>query len=128
MREKRAKTILSTQNGMNIYRGGTQGILSCDTRSLGDRRGAAAGETEVKINAPELLELALRRKRRKCMIVTGAMGDPYQSCERDYKLMRDCLSMIDRYGFGIVIQTKSELILRDLDFLQIITLSGGWQL
>ncbi|MGP1349500.1 MAG: SPL family radical SAM protein [Stomatobaculum sp.] len=118
MREKEAKTILSTQNGMNIYRGGTDGLLSYDTRNAGDRRREEGSGAEVKINAPQLLEVALRRKRSKCMIVAGALGDPYQPEEAERKLMRRCLELIDRYGFGVTIQTKSDLLLRDLELLK----------
>ncbi len=75
-------------------------------------------DIEVKINAPELLEQALRSKRKKCMIATGAMCDPYMHCEKTLKLTRKCLEIIDRYGFGLAIQTKSSEILRDLDLLK----------
>ena len=74
-------------------------------------------DIEVKRNAPELLEEALRRKRKKCMIGTGAMCDPYMHCEERLGLMRRCLEIIDRYGFGAAVQTKSDRILRDLDLL-----------
>jgi len=75
-------------------------------------------DIEVKINAPELLETALRKKRRKCMIGTGSMCDPYMHIENKLRLTRRCLEIIDCYGFGLSIQTKSDLILRDLDILQ----------
>ena len=72
----------------------------------------------VKVNAPKLLEDALRRKRKRCMIGTGAMSDPYLPIEKELKLTRKCLELIDEYGFGLAIQTKSDLILRDLDLLK----------
>jgi len=74
-------------------------------------------DIEVKMNAPELLEQALRKKRKKCMIGTGAMSDPYLHAEEKLQLTRRCLELIDRYGFGLCIQTKSDRILRDLDLL-----------
>jgi DNA repair photolyase len=74
-------------------------------------------DVEVKINAPELLEQALRRKRKKCMIGTGAMGDPYIHLEEELQLTRNCLELVRDYGFGLAIQTKSARILRDLDLL-----------
>ena len=74
-------------------------------------------DIEVKRNAPELLEHALRRKRKKCMIGTGAMCDPYMHCEEKLGLMRRCLEIIDRYGFGAAVQTKSDRVLRDLELL-----------
>lgn len=75
----------------------------------------------MKKNGPELLEQALRRKRKRCMIGTGAMSDPYQPLEKELRLTRRCLELIDEYGFGLAIQTKSDLILRDLDLLKSIS-------
>lgn len=75
-------------------------------------------DIEVKKNAPELLERALRAKRKKCMIGTGAMCDPYMHCEEELGLTRQCLEIIDRYGFGLAIQTKSCRILRDLELFK----------
>lgn len=75
-------------------------------------------DIEVKQNAPELLEKALRSKRKKCMIGTGAMCDPYMHCEEQLGLTRKCLEIIERYGFGVAVQTKSNRILRDLDLLK----------
>lgn len=75
-------------------------------------------DIEVKRNAPELLETALRSKRKKCMIGTGAMSDPYMHCEENLNLTRKCLEIIDHYGYGLAIQTKSDRILRDLDLLE----------
>lgn len=113
-----AKSILSAQNGMNLYRGCTHGCIYCDSRSTCYNFTHAFEDIEVKQNAPELLEQALRSKRRKCMIGTGAMCDPYMHCEEELHLTRRCLEIIDRHGFGLAIQTKSTRILRDLDLLR----------
>jgi len=113
-----AKSILSPQNRMNIYRGCTHGCIYCDSRSLCYHTPIPFEDIEVKQNAPELLETGLSKKRSKCMIGTGAMCDPYMHCEKDLKLTRRCLEIIDHYGFGVAIQTKSDLILRDLDLLE----------
>lgn len=118
MHEVKAKGILSPRNGMNIYRGCTHGCIYCDARSTCYRMSHEFEDVEVKINAPELLEQALRRKREKCMIGTGAMSDPYQHLEKNLRLTRRCLELIDEYGFGLAIQTKSDMILRDLDLLE----------
>ncbi len=112
-----AKGILSAQNGMNLYRGCTHGCIYCDSRSLCYQFKHPFEDIEVKQNAPILLEEALRKKRKKCMIGTGAMCDPYMHCEEKLLLTRKCLELIDEYGFGLAIQTKSDLILRDLDLL-----------
>lgn len=113
-----AKGILSAKNGMNIYRGCTHGCIYCDSRSTSYGMTHDFEDIEVKQNAPELLEIALRSKRKKCMIGTGAMCDPYMHCEEELKLTRKCLDIIDRYGFGATIHTKSNRVLRDLDLLK----------
>ena len=113
-----AKSILSAHNGMNIYRGCTHGCIYCDSRSDCYHTPKPFEDIEVKQNAPKLLEQALLKKRKKCMIGTGAMCDPYMPCENSLKLTRQCLEIIDKYGFGIAIQTKSDRILRDLDLLK----------
>lgn len=113
-----AKGILSAGNGMNLYRGCTHGCIYCDSRSRCYQINHAFEDIEVKQNAPELLEKALRSKRKKCMIGTGAMCDPYMHCEEQLGLTRKCLEIIDRYEFGLAIQTKSDRILRDLDLLK----------
>ena len=117
MLKKEAKTILSTQNGMNPYRGCEDGGFR-DARFTDSRRKNDPGEPEAKINAPELLEMTLRRKRSKCMISAGGMCDPYPPEEKELRLMRSCLEVIDRYGYGVTIQTRSPLLLRDLDLLK----------
>lgn len=113
-----AKGILSAHNGMNLYRGCTHGCIYCDSRSVCYGFKHEFEDIEVKRNAPELLEKALRSKRKKCMIGTGAMCDPYMHCEETLKLTRRCLEIIDSYEYGVAIQTKSDRILRDLDLLK----------
>ena len=76
MHEKQVKSILSAQNGMNLYRGCTHGCIYCDARSTCYQMDHAFEDIEVKSNAAELLEKALKSKRKKCMIGTGAMSDP----------------------------------------------------
>ena len=70
-----AKGILSVKNGMNLYRGCQHGCIYCDSRSDCYHMEHAFEDIEVKQNAPQLLEDALRRKRQKCVISTGAMCD-----------------------------------------------------
>lgn len=112
-----AKGILSARNGMNLFRGCTHGCIYCDSRSKCYHMEHAFEDIEVKKNAVELLEDALRRKRKKCMIGTGAMTDPYIPLETELGLMRKVLSLILEYGFGFTVQTKSDRILRDMDLL-----------
>lgn len=120
MHEITAKTILSPQNGMNIYRGCTHGCIYCDSRSACYQFSHAFEDIGVKVNAPALLEKALRAKRRKCMIGTGSMCDPYLPQEQKLGLTRRCLEIIEKYDFGAAILTKSDLVLRDIDLLDAI--------
>ena len=122
-----AKGILTGNSGyygMNIYRGCSHGCIYCDSRSKCYQFTHAFEDIEVKQNAPELLEKALRSKRKKCMIGTGAMSDPYMHCEEELRLTRKCLEIIHKYGFGAAIQTKSDRILRDIDLLDEINRSA----
>lgn len=112
-----ARGVLSARNGMNIYRGCTHGCIYCDSRSRCYGFTHPFEDIEVKRNAPALLEQKLRSKRKKCMIGTGAMCDPYLHCEEELRLTRACLEIIDRYGFGVSVLTKSDRILRDMDLL-----------
>ena len=104
--------------GMNIYRGCSHGCIYCDSRSTCYQFSHAFEDIEVKQNAPELLEQALKSKRHKGMIGTGSMSDPYMHCEEQLKLTRKCLEIIYKYGFGAAVQTKSDRILRDIDLLE----------
>ena len=122
-----AKGILTGSGGhfgMNIYRGCTHGCVYCDSRSRCYQFTHPFEDIEVKQNAPELLESALRSKRKKCMIGTGAMSDPYMHCEEELRLTRKCLEIILKNGFGAAIQTKSDRILRDIDLLSEINRSA----
>lgn len=113
-----AKGILSSKNGMNLYRGCTHGCIYCDSRSRCYHMEHAFEDIEVKENAVDLLEYALRRKRKKCMIGTGSMTDPYIPLEMETGHLRKALHLILQYGFGFTVITKSDRILRDLDLLQ----------
>lgn len=114
----KVKGILSAKNGMNLYRGCSHGCIYCDSRSTCYGMDHAFEDIEVKENALELLEAALRRKRKKCMIGTGAMSDPYLPLEKELCYTRRSLELIRQYGFGASVLTKSDLILRDMDILQ----------
>ena len=118
-----AKGILTGSGGyygMNIYRGCSHGCIYCDSRSRCYQFTHPFEDIEVKRNAPELLEKALKAKRRPCMIGTGSMSDPYMHCEEQLRLTRRCLEIILQYGFGAAVQTKSDRILQDIDLLDAI--------
>lgn len=122
-----AKGILTGNSGyygMNVYRGCTHGCIYCDSRSSCYQFTHLFEDVEVKQNAPELLEKELKSKRRKCMIGTGSMSDPYMHCEEKLFLTRKCLEIILKYGFGAAVLTKSDRILRDIDLLDEINRSA----
>lgn len=114
----KAKGILSAKNGMNLYRGCSHGCIYCDSRSNCYHMEHAFEDIEVKENAIELLKDALTRKRKKCMIGTGSMTDPYIPLEMKLGNVRKALKLVYEYGFGFTVITKSNRILRDLDLLQ----------
>lgn len=112
------KSVLSADNNLNLYRGCTHGCIYCDSRSACYHMDHAFEDIAVKVEAPQLLEEALRKRRNPCMIGTGAMCDPYMHCEEELGLTRKALELIERYGFGVAIQTKSARILRDMGLLE----------
>ena len=112
------KTILSPQNGMNLYHGCTHGCIYCDSRSDCYQMKHDFEDIEVKSGAAKILESQLARKRKPCMISTGAMCDPYIPLEDELRLTRECLEVIDRYGFGLAILTKSARVMRDIDIFK----------
>jgi len=111
-----AKSIL-TPTSMNIYRGCQHGCIYCDARSLCYQMDHAFEDIEVKENAPELLERSLKSGRKARMIGTGSMSDPYIPLEQKLQLTRRCIELIEKYGYGFTVLTKSDLVLRDLDLL-----------
>ena len=110
-----AKSLLTRHNGMNLYRGCAHGCVYCDSRSKCYQFTHPFEDIEVKQNAPALLEDILKKRRRRIVLSTGSMSDPYQPCEAELQLTRRCLERIERYGFGASVITKSDLVLRDLE-------------
>lgn len=118
MHKIEAKVILSSKNGMNVYRGCQHGCIYCDSRSKCYNMDHDFEDIAVKINAPELLEEALLKKNDKCMIGFGSMSDPYMPLEKELKYTQKCLDIISKHGFGATLITKSDLVLRDLELLK----------
>jgi DNA repair photolyase len=126
-----AKTIISgySENSswfgnnynMNIYKGCCHGCIYCDSRSE-CYRVENFDEVRAKENALALIERELKSKRKTGVIGTGAMSDPYNPFEEEFKLTRGALELINRYRFGVSIATKSNLILRDADILKDISM------
>jgi DNA repair photolyase len=72
---------------------------------------------DVKLNAPELLKREITRKRKDRVWVSGVC-DPYQPLEGKYKLTRQCLELLAENDWPVTVQTRSPLVLRDLDILK----------
>lgn len=119
-----AKSLLTRSNGMNLYRGCAHGCVYCDSRSTCYQFTHPFEDIEVKQNAPELLEDILKRRRKRIVISTGSMSDPYQPCEAELRLTQRCLTLLERYGFGASVITKSDLVLRDLELFDRINFSA----
>lgn len=102
---------------MNLYKGCNHGCIYCDSRSscyqVNDFDNVRGKTDEL-----QLLELQLRKKRRRGTVGIGAMSDTYNPYERIHELTRGALQLLLRYGFGVGLDTKSDLILRDIDLLQ----------
>jgi len=114
----KVKGILSSRNGMNLFRGCTHGCIYCDSRSKCYQMNHRFEDVEIKENGIKLLKEALKRKRKKCMIGMGSMTDPYICEELKLNYTRKALELIKRYGFGATLITKSANIIRDLDIFQ----------
>ncbi|MDF2677024.1 MAG: radical protein [Bacillota bacterium] len=121
-----AKTIISnyTENtnwfgnnyNMNIYKGCCHGCIYCDSRS--ECYGVENfDEVRAKENSLSIIEKELKSKRRNGVVGTGAMSDPYNPFEKEYKLTRGALKLMDKYKYGVSITTKSSLVTRDIDIL-----------
>lgn len=122
-----AKTIVSgyalnnnwfgTNYNMNIYKGCCHGCIYCDSRS-DCYHIDNFDKVRAKENALELIRNDLKRKKRKGVVGTGAMSDPYNPFEKELKLTRNALELLNAYEFGVAIATKSSLIIRDIDVLK----------
>ena len=123
----KAKTILSKVKygnewygidyNMNLYRGCPHSCIYCDSRSNCyhiENFDLVRG----KENALYILEQELSKKREKGIIGIGSMSDTYNPKELEYEQTRCALKLISKYGFGVSIDTKSDLILRDIDLLK----------
>lgn len=102
---------------MNIYKGCCHGCIYCDSRS-NCYQIVDFDRVRAKENSTEIIARDLKSKRKKGVIGTGAMSDPYNPFEKKYCLTREALKQVDKNNFGISIATKSDLITRDIDILK----------
>lgn len=102
---------------MNLYQGCPHGCIYCDSRS--ECYHVENFDTvRIKKNVISLLQKELRGKRKKGVIGIGAMSDTYNPFEQKYQITRQALTLIESYGFGVSLETKSHLVMRDIDLLQ----------
>ncbi len=128
IKEIRAKTLVSRVKGidtyfgldygMNLYRGCQHRCIYCDSRSECYGIENFDGDVLVKVNAVDLLRSELPRKRKRGIIGTGSMNDPYMPLEEKFGLTRRALEVIAEQGFGVHVLTKSDLVLRDVPILK----------
>lgn len=121
-----AKTILTKVKGseswygidynMNLYKGCSHGCIYCDSRS-NCYQIKNFNIVRGKLNVISTLERELSRKE-KGVIGMGSMSDPYNPQEKKYEITRDALKLIQKYNYGVSIDTKSDLVLRDIDCLK----------
>ena len=102
---------------MNIYRGCSHGCIYCDSRSLCYKI-ENFYTIRAKQDALRIIRDDLLKKRKRGVVATGAMSDPYNPLEKEYKLTRNALELLNAYRFGVAIATKSDLICRDINILK----------
>ena len=106
-----------TDHTVNLYRGCCHGCLYCDSRS-DCYRNPDFDRVTAKADALRILRDELARKVRPAFIGMGAMSDPYNPFEEELLLTRHALELIDAYDCGVSVDTKSDLIVRDIDLYQ----------
>jgi len=124
IKEIKVKTALSPTHlpgldyALNPYRGCTHACVYCYAPSVIHWDKGKWGElVEVKINLPRILSKELRVKK-KGVVGLGTVTDPYQPSEKKYEITRRCLELLLLHDFPVCIQTKSSLVLRDIDLLK----------
>jgi DNA repair photolyase len=124
VQEVRAKSILSRSKiyryVVNPYTGCQHGCSYCYARFMKrvtGHREPWGDFVDVKVNAPELLRNEIRRKSRGRVWISGVC-DPYQPLEEKYRLTRQCLAILVGNNWPVIIQTRSPLVLRDLDIIR----------
>jgi DNA repair photolyase len=124
IREIKAKSILSKSQvydyALNPYVGCQHGCVYCYARFMKKFTGHKErwGEfVDVKINAPELLANEVKRKKVGRVWISGVC-DPYQPLEKRHMITKKCLEILADNGWPFTVQTKSPLVLRDIETLK----------
>lgn len=123
IREVTCKTALSSSSlpglnySLNPYRGCQHACAYCYVPNVLRIKRESWGEfVDVKANIPIVLSKELKKKKRG-VVGISTVTDPYQPIEKRYMLTRYCLEQLLKYDFPIHIQTKSSLIMRDIDII-----------
>ena len=116
-RVKKPNGWFGAEYNMNIYRGCSHGCIYCDSRS-DCYRNSDFGTVKVKDDALRKIRDDLKSKALRGVVATGAMSDPYNPLERELKLTRNALELLNAFEFGTAIDTKSTLVTRDKDVLR----------
>ena len=124
VKEVRPKSILSASKVypyvINPYTGCQHACSYCYARFMKRVTGHKEpwGEfVDVKVNAADLLRVEITKKKKATVWVSGVC-DPYQPLEAKYKLTRQCLEILAQNNWPVRIQTRSPLVLRDMDILK----------
>ena len=120
----RSTAWFGTDYTMNLYRGCCHGCIYCDSRSECYRIDDF-NQVSVKFDALAILRRELRSRRVRGIVGVGAMSDTYNPFERTLRVTRGALELIEEFGFGVSVDTKSTLITRDIDVLSAIGAAGG---
>ena len=102
---------------MNIYKGCCHGCIYCDSRS-NCYQIENFDSVRLKENCINILEHELKSKRNSGVVGIGAMSDTYNPFEEQCEITRNSLKLLAQYGFGCSIDTKSNLVIRDIDLLK----------
>ena len=113
----KAQEWFAADYNMNIYRGCCHGCIYCDSRSLCYQI-ENFDKIRAKENALEIIKSELSKKRKKGVVASGSMSDPYNPYEKELKLTREALKLLNEYKFGSAIATKSSLVVRDIEILK----------
>jgi DNA repair photolyase len=117
MRWIQAKSIISAKNGINLYRGCSHSCIYCDSRSTVYQVGLFE-DIAVKEHALSMTRKELSSKKKRAVITTGSMCDPYLHLEKELKLTQGMLKLINEFGFGVGSLTKSVLAMSTAVHLQ----------
>ncbi|OGO27105.1 MAG: radical SAM protein [Chloroflexi bacterium RBG_16_54_11] len=125
IREVNSKTILSPSKiypyVINPYTGCQHGCSYCYAhlmKRFSGHREPWGQFVDAKVNAPDLLRREITRKKPDRVWMSGVC-DPYQPLERKYRLTRQCLEILVEHNWPVTIQTRSALVLRDIDIFKL---------